>query len=143
MIIRRMEKEDISEVAAIEKQCFSQPWSECGFEEGMRDAVFLLAEEKEKIAGYIGMYVMEPEGEITNVAVRKECRGNGVGNQLVQAMEHWAAENRVERIVLEVRSGNAEAIHLYEKNGFVKLGIRKKFYQFPQEDADIMEWKKC
>ena len=36
-----------------------------------------------------------------------------------------------------------DIIENYEKNGFVKLGIRKNFYQFPQEDADIMEWKKC
>ena len=143
MTIRRMKKKDIPEVAFIESQCFTQPWSEHGFEEAMNDAVFLIAEENEQIAGYIGMYVMEPEGEITNVAVREECRGNGCGNLLLQAMEQWAQKHRIERIVLEVRSGNAGAIHVYEKNGFVKLGIRKNFYQFPQEDADIMEGKKC
>ena len=60
MTIRRMKKKDIPEVAFIESQCFTQPWSEHGFEEAMNDAVFLIAEENERIAGYIGMYVMEP-----------------------------------------------------------------------------------
>ena len=150
MIIRRMSEADIHQVSEIEKETFSQPWSAHAFEESVRDdnAVFLVAEDVgekgvPEIVGYIGMYVSAPEGEITNVAVREECRGNGCGNLLLQAMEQWAQKHRIERIVLEVRSGNAGAIHVYEKNGFVKLGIRKNFYQFPQEDADIMEWKKC
>ena len=150
MIIRRMSEADIHQVSEIEKETFSQPWSAHAFEESVRDdnAVLLVAEDVgekgvPEIVGYIGMYVSAPEGEITNVAVREECRGNGCGNLLLQAMEQWAQKHRIERIVLEVRSGNAGAIHVYEKNGFVKLGIRKNFYQFPQEDADIMEWKKC
>lgn len=48
----------------------------------------------------------------------------------------------IDRIVLEVRSGNEPAIHLYRTCGFEKIGMRKNFYQFPREDADIMEWKR-
>lgn len=140
MIIRTMNREDIAEVAAIEQQCFSQPWSEQGFADGLEhDAVFLVAEEN-GIIGYIGMYVSVPEGEITNVAVAPEARGNGCGKALVAAMQQWACEHEVKRIVLEVRSGNATAIHVYEEVGFVKLGVRKNFYEFPREDADIMEY---
>ena len=83
MIIREMTREDIPEVAAIEKVCFSQPWSEKGFAEGMEaSAIFLLAEENDRIIGYIGMYVSVPEGEITNVAVAPNARGKGTGKVL-------------------------------------------------------------
>lgn len=140
MIIRRMKPEDIPEVAAIEKECFSQPWSEQGFLDCLKDAVFFVAEET-SIVGYIGMYVMKPEGEITNVAVTGRCRKEGKGKALLQAMQNWAKDNGIDRIVLEVRSGNKNAIRLYESHGFQKLGVRKDFYQFPREDADIMEWK--
>lgn len=140
MIIRTMQKPDIPEVAAIEAQCFSQPWSEQGFAEGLdHGAVFLVAEEK-GIVGYIGMYVSIPEGEITNVAVAPEARGRGCGKALVAAMQQWAKEHEMQRIILEVRSGNVPAIHVYEDAGFVKLGVRRNFYEFPTENADIMEY---
>lgn len=140
MIIREMTREDIPEVAAIEKMCFSQPWSEKGFAEGMEaSAFFLVAEEDDRIIGYIGMYVSAPEGEITNVAVAPNARGKGTGKALVEAVKQWALDHGVTRIVLEVRVSNAPAIHIYETAGFVKLGVRKNFYQFPTEDAFVME----
>ena len=129
MRIRQMTAEDIPAVAQIEKECFSQPWSEQGFLDGMKDAIFFVAEDPQ-IVGYIGMYRMPPEGEITNVAVTRKMRKKGCGREIL------------DRIVLEVRSGNEPAIHLYRTCGFEKIGVRKNFYQFPREDADIMEWKR-
>lgn len=140
MIIREITKADIPAVAAIEKKCFSQPWSEQGFLEGIQaSAIFLVAEEQNKIVGYIGMYVSVPEGEITNVAVAPENRGTGIGKALVDAMKQRALACGVTRIVLEVRFSNKPAIHVYETLGFRVLGIRKNFYQFPTEDAFVME----
>ncbi len=141
--IRRMKAKDVSEVAEIEKNSFSQPWSPQAFLDAQRDsnAVFLVAEDETgKIIGYAGMYLSPPEGEITNVAVKKENRGQGCGQKLVSAMLLQAKEHGLERIVLEVRSSNASAVHVYQKEGFVRLGVRKNFYRFPREDADIMEW---
>lgn len=140
MRIRQMTAEDIPAVAQIEKECFSQPWSEQGFLDGMKDAIFFVAEDSQ-IVGYIGMYRMPPEGEITNVAVTQKMRGKGYGRELLLAMQRWAAEHEIDRIVLEVRSKNKPAIQLYRTYGFEKIGVRKNFYQFPREDADIMEWK--
>ena len=140
MRIRQMTVEDIPAVAQIEKECFSQPWSEQGFLDGMKDAIFFVAEDPQ-IAGYIGMYRMPPEGEITNVAVTRKMRGKGYGRELLLTMQRWAAEHEIDRIILEVRSKNEPAIQLYRTYGFEKIGVRKNFYQFPREDADIMEWK--
>lgn len=140
MRIRQMTAEDIPTVAQIEKECFSQPWSEQGFLDGMKDAIFFVAEDPQ-IAGYIGMYRMPPEGEITNVAVTQKMRGKGYGRELLLTMQRWAAEHEIDRIILEVRSKNEPAIQLYRTYGFEKIGVRKNFYQFPREDADIMEWK--
>ena len=123
MIIRQMTKEDATEVAQIEKECFSQPWSTQGFIDALdHSAFFLVAEEAKQILGYV------------------EYRDRKIGSALVEQMQQWSLEHGVNRIVLEVRSGNMPAICLYEHKGFVKLGVRKNFYQFPKEDADIMEW---
>ena len=82
------------------------------------------------------------EGEITNVAVTRKMRKKGCGRELLLRMQQWADEHGIDRIILEVRSGNEPAIHLYRTCGFEKIGVRKNFYQFPREDADIMEWKR-
>lgn len=140
MLIREMKEEDLSQVAEIERSCFTRPWSEQGF----RDSIaldytsFLVAEEKEQIAGYIGMYVSFEEGEITNVAVAPDEQGRGIGQSLVQKIIEIGREKNLERIILEVRMSNASAIHVYEKQGFEDAGIRKNFYEKPKEDARIM-----
>lgn len=124
MRIRQMTAEDIQAVAQIEKECFSQPWSEQGFLDGMKDAIFFVAEDPQ-IAGYIGMYRMPPEGEITNVAVTRKMRKKGCGRELLLRMQQWAEKHGIDRIVLEVRSGNEPAIHLYRTCGFEKLECEK------------------
>jgi ribosomal-protein-alanine N-acetyltransferase len=157
MIIRKMTPSDVPQVAAIEAQCFSLPWSTQGFLDSIarEDTIFLVAEMDEEdraqtmavdqgqentatIAGYIGMYTSCGEGEITNVAVSSEYRKQGIGNALVEAMKSAGKEKQLESILLEVRVSNERAISLYKGNGFIELGIRKNFYEQPTEDAIIM-----
>ena len=132
--IREMQVRDTDAVAEIERQIFQQPWSRQGFLDAVNlgNTVFLVAEENNRIIGYIGMYLAMDEGEITNVAVAPVERCHGVGGMLL-------TENKgVARIVLEVRASNDSAIRLYERNGFVQCGMRKGFYEFPKEDAYVM-----
>lgn len=140
MIVRTMTLADIKRVAELEKECFSLPWSEASFEDSLarEDTVFLVCEEEE-VLGYIGMYLSFEEGEITNVAVAESYRGRGCGNMLIEAMKKEAKARNAECILLEVRVSNAPAISLYKKNGFEEIGIRKNFYQYPDEDAIIMK----
>lgn len=138
--VRAMQEMDVEAVEKLEKEIFSMPWSVQGFLDALQleNTVFLVAEEKQEILGYIGMYFSLDEGEITNVAVapRKRCRG--IGELLIQEMKKEAQKHALSSIVLEVRVSNHSAIRLYERNGFVNLGIRKGFYEMPKEDAYIM-----
>ena len=140
MLIREMSFADIPSAVEIETQCFSLPWSEKSFQDSLtrEDTLFLVCEEQGGITGYIGMYISFDEGSITNVAVSPNHRQKGYGEALVVAAKEKAREKQVERIFLEVRVSNIPAIALYEKMGFVNLGIRKNFYEHPQEDAYIM-----
>lgn len=227
MLIRPMTIEDVKQVAEIEAQCFSLPWSEQSFMDSLQrtDTIFLVCEQvlsaetekkksnhvqtndeilalnndseidlkftetdedderrinnpsfemfgilrggyacliqeeegenfqnKEyfqeiqkdvtlsdrKIIGYIGMYISFDEGEIVNVAVAPFARKNGIGDVLIKSIKKLAKERKIQKIVLEVRKSNQPAIHLYEKNEFVFVGIRKNFYERPIEDANIM-----
>lgn len=142
MLIRNMTAEDIHAVVEIEKECFSLPWSEKSFAESIarEDTIFLVCEENtETIMGYIGMYLSFDEASITNVAVASQFRKKGCGEQLVIAAKEAAKVAGAESIFLEVRVSNVPAISLYKKQGFENLGIRKKFYEHPVEDAIIMK----
>ncbi len=138
--IRAMSPADVAAVGEIEEQAFSQPWSRQGFLDalGLDGTLFLVAEEEEKVLGYIGMYSAFEEGEITNVAVDVSDRCRGIGGMLLAEVQKTARQRGLLRIVLEVRVSNESAIRLYEKYGFVKQGVRKGFYDFPKEDAYIM-----
>ena len=139
MLVRKMRPEDVAAVAEIEKECFSQPWSEKSFDESISraDTIFLVCED-EIITGYIGMYVSFDEASITNVAVSQKFRKQGMGELLVSNAKLAAKDVNAEMIFLEVRVSNVPAISLYEKMGFEKLGVRKNFYDTPKEDAYIM-----
>ena len=90
------------------------------------------------MAGYCVCYQSFEEGEITNVAVKKELRGQGIAGKLLEKLCSYGKKRGLERYILEVRAGNEPAIHLYERSGFTRVGIRKGFYEQPVEDAVIM-----
>ena len=81
---------------------------------------------------------MLDEGDVTNVAVRRDRQREGIGNFLMESMIRLAEERGITMIHLEVRAGNETAIRLYERQGFVRDGLRKGYYTDPTEDAVLM-----
>ncbi|MBQ3558582.1 MAG: ribosomal protein S18-alanine N-acetyltransferase [Agathobacter sp.] len=141
MLIRKMTLEDVDAVVQIEQECFSLPWSEKSFVDSIsrEDTIFLVCEEASVITGYMGLYISFDEASVTNVAVSPNFRKRGYGEQLVATAKEVAKDAGAESIFLEVRVSNVPAISLYKKLGFEELGIRKKFYEHPVEDAIIMK----
>lgn len=140
MQIIRMRKEDIIQIAALEKQVFSMPWSEQGFLDtlSMPNVIFYEAVEAAQVCGYCGIYLAADEGEITNVAVDPAYRRRGIAESMVTKLMEAAAGEGARQFVLEVRASNEPAIRLYEKLGFTGCGVRKHFYEKPTEDAIVM-----
>ena len=140
-MIKAFEKKHATEVAEIEKLCFSDPWSEKSFLDSLENPFsHFLAFEEEGISGYIGLYAVSGEGSITNVAVHPEKRGRGIGESLVREAIKLGEALSLEFITLEVRESNTPARRLYEKCGFSDVGIRRGFYSKPREDAVIMNY---
>lgn len=142
-MIRKMECRDIKSVARLEQACFSQPWSERSLEQEIDnpDSLFLVYEEKQEIIGYIGMYLIMDEADITNIAVLESFRRKGYGTKLLMEAADRIFKGGYQAMTLEVRKSNGPAIHLYEQAGFRVEGERKNFYESPREDAFIM-WKR-
>ena len=143
VLVSKMTAEDIKEIALIEKECFSSPWSERSLEEELHNenAFFLKAVCKNKVTGYIGVHSTAGECYIDNIAVKKIERKKGTGSKLLDRAIRDAILRRDEFISLEVRKSNEEAVRLYSRFGFEKAGERKNFYSDPPEDGDIMTLK--
>lgn len=142
MEIRKLEECDIDQVVQIEKDTFSMPWTRNDFLDGIKNPnqYYVVAIENDEVLGYCGFWNVVGEGQITNVAVKQSARNQNIGFQLLTFLIEWGTNENVTSFTLEVRESNKPAIHLYKKLGFKEEGIRKNFYDKPQENAIIM-WK--
>ena len=140
IIVRELKVEDSAAVAEMEQQIFSDPWSEKSVMETVqqKQSVCFAAEKAGHILGYLLVYHAADEAEIARIAVQKEARRQGVAGKLMQALEHYCEEHKMEKLLLDVRESNEAARSFYTKNGFVEDGIRQGFYTNPFEDAVLM-----
>jgi [ribosomal protein S18]-alanine N-acetyltransferase len=99
---------------------------------------FFVAEVNDVVAGYVIAHHAADEGEILNLAVSPECRGRGVGRDLVEQVLARLGEAGVAAVYLEVRESNAVARRLYHHLGFQEVGRRAGYYRRPKEDAVIL-----
>lgn len=136
-----MNADHLDQVAELERICFSTPWSRNMLAEELENALsaFLVAvDDADNVVGYAGLQVILDEGYITNVAVRPDCRQQGIAGKLLQVFLDFAQGNRLAFLTLEVRASNTAAIILYGSRGFRETGRRKNYYEHPREDAIIM-----
>ena len=131
-------QDDVTAIANIEKLSFSDPWSENAVKESLvAGTTFYVASINNNIVGYMGLSKIVGEGYVTNIAVLPDYRRNGIGEKILRyAIDN--SKNELEFISLEVRVSNSSAISLYEKLDFKQVGLRKRFYSNPTEDAIIM-----
>jgi len=145
MIIENMKAIHVSQIAELEKLCFSAPWSERSIASELDNklALWLVALEGETVAGYIGSQTVMDETDMMNVAVHPDFRRKGIAEALVSALVVELKEKQSHCLTLEVRASNTPAICLYEKLGFCEIGRRKNYYRNPREDALILrkEWE--
>lgn len=135
-----MEIDDIPEIMEIERASFPSPWSPSFYRKEILEnerAFYFVIEEEGKIIGFAGFWFVRGEIHITTVAVRPEYRGRKYGELLLCAIVDFALNKGADLISLEVRASNIRAQRLYEKYGFVKTGLRPRYYE-SGEDAYIM-----
>ena len=135
----------VSQVAELEKLCFSCPWSEKSVASELNNPLscWLVAVDGDVVAGYIGSQSVMGEADMMNVAVRPDHRRQGIAKMLVEGLVQELIKREVYSLTLEVRASNEPAILLYEQLGFHQVGCRPNYYRDPREDALILrkEWE--
>lgn len=142
--IEPMVTKDIDSVVNISILSFSSPWSKESFENELvnnKYSRYLVAKKDGNVVGYGGMWIIIDESHITNIAIHPEYRGIGIGDALLDAMLQICRLEFIPCITLEVRASNIIAQNMYHKFGFIKEGVRRKYYQDTGEDGIIM-WKR-
>ena len=139
--LRPMTPSDVPEVARIETAAFSTPWSEETFRSlvGRSGVEFWVAEWGDQLAAYAILWKVLDEGELANIAVRRDLQGRGIGSGLLSRMLEVAEDAGVRSLYLEVRESNGLAREMYARRGFEEIGVRKGYYEGPSEDARVLK----
>ena len=144
VIYRRMCREDLDAVAALEAAAFSRPWSREDFEKclEMPERIYCVAEADGTVAGVAGLICSQPEAELLNVSVDVALRRKSIAEGLLKALIDEGEKAGIEAIVLEVRENNEPAKALYQKLVFKEEGRIKKCYSDPVEDGLVYWYRK-
>ena len=150
IMIREAVEDDIPRIQEIERESISPPWSHGGLlnEIFRDDSFFALAidtdmdahthSDMDTIMGFIILRHTADEGDLFQIAVDAAYRRRGAADTLISKALEWGWGRGIIVVYLEVRKSNAAAIALYEKHGFKKSSLRKRYYINPVEDAIVM-----
>lgn len=144
MILTNMRQEHVAQVAALEKLCFADPWSENSVASELNNplSLWLVAVDGERVAGYVGSQTVMEESDMMNVAVHPDYRKQGMATALIVGLVEELRKRGSHCLTLDVRASNEMAISVYRKLDFQEVGRRKNYYRNPREDALILrkEW---
>lgn len=140
--IKAMNSSHVEGVFEVSKLSLSETWNMESIERELSNklAKYFVALDGDKVIGFIGMWIILDEGDITNIAVHPNYRKQGIGNLLINRLVSLCKESNINSLTLEVREGNIPAQNLYKKHKFKEEGLRKNFYDNPKENAIIM-WR--
>ncbi|MFN2520878.1 MAG: ribosomal protein S18-alanine N-acetyltransferase [Candidatus Limnocylindria bacterium] len=141
IVIADMTLDDISAVQEVERSSFPVPWPANAFRQELtqnKNARYVVARADGVVVGYAGLWLMVDEAHITTFAVLPDFRRRRIGERMLQRLFEIAGELGAAWLTLEVRASNLGAQRLYEKYGFRRAGVRRRYYSDNNEDALIM-----
>ena len=142
---KTMTQAHVDQVAQLEKNCFSMPWSVNAICSEINNplSLWIVATDNDKVVGYVGSQSVMGEADMMNVAIDERYRGRGIAKNLILNLIERLKSNEVYSLTLEVRASNVAAIGLYNGLGFSQVGRRPNYYSNPKEDALILrrEWE--
>lgn len=132
----------LDEVMRVEERAYALPWSRANFLDALHSgyqAQMLMAGGQ--LLGYFVAMKGVDEVHLLNITVAPEYQRQGWSRVLLEALSIWSRGDGAQWLWLEVRVGNARAIHVYEAHGYRRVGLRKGYYpagQGQREDAIVM-----
>lgn len=128
--ISKMNIDDLNKISPVLLTEFDDFWNYNIFKSELENenSKYVVAKNNDEIVGFAGIWISIDEVHVTNIVTKKDLRKNGIGSTLLEELINLSKNLNLVSITLEVNENNLDAIKLYEKFGFEKLGIRKKYY---------------
>ena len=128
--IEKMNLNQLNELHEILISDFDDFWSFSTLKEELENenSSYIIGKINNEIIGFAGLKIIFEQADIMNIVIKKTYRNQGVGTLLLENLILLAKDLNISTLFLEVNEQNKPAIHLYEKLGFERLGIRKKYY---------------
>lgn len=136
-----MQTGDLDAVLEIESISHLHPWTRGNFSDSLAAghwAYCIRPQLDQAVRGsfldpnilwaYCILYPAVDELHLLNITVTPKLRKLGLGSRLMTAIEGVAAQQKIPRIILEVRPSNSDAVNLYQKLGYEQIGVRKSYY---------------
>ena len=140
-----MQRQHVPQVVALERECFSDPWSEQSLAGELDNplSLWLVCQVDGEVCGYVGSQTVLGETDMMNVAVLPRARRQGIAQRLILELVVRLKQQGSRCLSLEVRPSNAPAVALYQGLGFSQVGRRPNYYRHPKEDGLILrkEWE--
>ncbi|HZW12504.1 MAG TPA: ribosomal protein S18-alanine N-acetyltransferase [Noviherbaspirillum sp.] len=140
-----MQVNDLPEVMNIENSVYPHPWTRGNFLDSLYSGyqAWTVREPSAALAGYFLLMLAVDEAHLLNISVRRDLHGQGVGRLQLDKIMAIAKENGMTSVLLEVRPSNVRALAVYQRYGFVQIGLRKGYYPGDgntREDAIVMRF---
>ena len=140
-----MNENHVKGVYELSEECFAIPWTLDSINNELNNplAKYVIAQDLStgEVVGFVGVWIIAGEGDITNIAVTPKYRKHGIASNLLIKLFEVCKTFNCEDITLEVRASNIPAQNLYKKLNFKEEGMRKGYYSDNNENAIIM-WKR-
>jgi ribosomal-protein-alanine N-acetyltransferase len=138
-----MDERDIPRVMEIERSSFITPWTEGMFRSQLASGdgtITVVLADGEELIGYAAAWIAYDEIHLLSIAVIPSMRRHGFGAEILGEVVERGRAHGADRVILEVREGNAAARAFYGTHGFVTIGVRRRYYSDTGEDAIVMEY---
>ena len=138
-----MRVDDLAEVAAIEKNVYSHPWTHGNFVDSIQSGYqcWVLRDADGFLLGYFFMMAALDEAHLLNISVHGDMHKRGIGKMLLDKVCSVAQQQQMQSVLLEVRPSNTRAIEIYQRYGFAEIGRRRDYYPAAgnqREEAIVM-----
>jgi ribosomal-protein-alanine N-acetyltransferase len=143
--LRPMAYADVEAVVALESRAYSFPWSRGNFIDSLAAGYVARVQQLQAplhgdLVGYFVAMVGVDEMHLLNITVAPAWQGRGLGNEMLDALQDLARAQSLSSLWLEVRESNHRARSLYQRRGFIEVGLRRAYYPAAgrREDAIVM-----
>jgi [ribosomal protein S18]-alanine N-acetyltransferase len=141
-LVAPMKPNDLPDVLAVEHAAYEFPWTHGNFVDALRagHSAWTMRDTAGGLIGYAVVMIALDEAHLLNLTVAPSCQRFGFGWRMLEAMAENARGHGARTMLLEVRPSNDAAQKMYERYGFVRIGMRRGYYpaRAGREDAIVM-----